>query len=1470
MATTEKETPSKKAAAPSVSQINAEYVTQLANKYWAPHSKNKLPFDPKVMEEVYDKEIVQSKFAIRKIMLLEFSQYLENYLWVNYTEEVSSNAYLMSICCIVNEKFRENVPAWEVFKKVPTHFPFFFKCVMEALLAGEEAGLTVKEQTVLLVFLDHCFNSLEVDLIREQVQKLISLPMWMCLLPSRLQHELGKVPKLQKFWNLIKKKFDQMDADAAEQARKERTFLSALIKKFHGVLMSIPPSEPVSMDKVHYCERFIELMIDLEALLPTRRWFNTVLDDSHLVVSCHLSSLPSREKEGHLFCQLLDMLKFYTGFEINDQTGNALTQKEMTTLHYDRITSLQGAAFAHFPELQDFALANVAAVDTRDSLKKHFGHLSPNSLHRVASYLCLLPELPEGQDSTYEKEVILELLVSRHERRISQIEQLNLMPLYPTEKIIWDENIVPTEYYSGEGCLALPKLNLQFLTLHDYLLRNFNLFRLESTYEIRQDIEDVVWRMKPWQSEYGGVVFGGWARMAQTITAFSIVEVAKPKIGEGWPARVRADVTVNLNVQDHIKHEWEGLRKHDVCFLITVRPNLPYGTRFDRRQNFVEQTGLAYVRGCEVQGMLDDRGRVIEEGPEPRPKLRGDSRTFRVWLDPNQYQQDMTSSIQSGTEDPYETFNIIMRRKPKENNFKAVLETIRHLMNTECVVPDWLHDIILGYGDPGSAHYSKMPNQIATLDFNDTFLSLDHLRSCFPGYIIKVTEENPDLQVFPFRITFPTSRNNEKGKKRKAGEQDGDVKQEDRTLIVEPYVAPNRGPYPYNQPKRNTIQFTPTQIEAIRAGMQPGLTMVVGPPGTGKTDVAVQIISNIYHNFPEQRTLIVTHSNQALNQLFEKIMALDIDERHLLRLGHGEEELETEKDFSRYGRVNYVLARRLELLKEVGRLQESLDVPGDVSYTCETAGHFYLYQVISRWEEYMSKVRPKQGKEVEVQCVAAHFPFHKYFSNAPQPVFKGRSYEEDMDIAEGCFRHIKKIFTQLEEFRAFELLRSGLDRSKYLLVKEAKIIAMTCTHAALKRHDLVELAFKYDNILMEEAAQILEIETFIPLLLQNPADGYSRLKRWIMIGDHHQLPPVIKNMAFQKYSNMEQSLFTRFVRLGVPTIDLDAQGRARASLCNLYNWRYKHLGNLPHVQEQPEFQVPNPGLTFDFQLVNVEDFNGVGESEPNPYFYQNLAEAEYCVALYMYMRLLGYPADRISILTTYNGQKHLIRDVINQRCGSNPFFGQPNKVTTVDRFQGQQNDYIILSLVRTKAVGHLRDVRRLVVAMSRARLGLYIFARVSLFQNCFELTPAFNQLTARPMQLHIRPQEYYNQEQPRDVSGQPDQVVKDMPELANLVYNMYMHMIQNSQKYRQQQQQKQSLAPPPHQAKTDAAAAETVPAAQGETPMEQEAAPEGGGADPEPSGEAKDGEGASERSGMPEHPGRDSDSEGSGQEEEEQ
>lgn len=313
-----------------------------------------------------------------------------------------------------------------------------------------------------------------------------------------------------------------------------------------------------------------------------------------------------------------------------------------------------------------------------------------------------------------------------------------------------------------------------------------------------------------------------------------------------------------------------------------------------------------------------------------------------------------------------------------------------------------------------------------------------------------------------------------------------------------------------------------------------------------------------------------------------------------------------------------------------------------------------------------------------------------------------------------------------------------------------------------------------------------------------------------MIGDHFQLPPVIKNMAFQKFSNMEQSLFTRLVRLGVPVVQLDGQGRARASICDLYKWRYKKLDNLKHILEWPEYLRANGGFVHDYQLINVENFNGVGESEPTAFFYQNLAEAEYIVAVYMYMRLIGYPAEKISILTTYNGQKNLIRDVVNSRCTDNPLVGRPHKVTTVDKYQGQQNDFVLISLVRTKNVGHLRDVRRLVVAASRARLGLYIFGRVSLFKNCFELQPTFKLLMARPQKLQLVKDELFSTERKASQKVKPKEIVEieDMPAMAQFAHKIYMEKFEVFKSDFEKKRQEIYASLPKEEAKEDESAAE--------------------------------------------------------------
>lgn len=564
--------------------------------------------------------------------------------------------------------------------------------------------------------------------------------------------------------------------------------------------------EQSTLEIVTYCERFIELMVDLEALLPIRRFFNVVLDDAHVVVRCSLSNLAKRH-EGRLFVQLLDMLKFYARFEIDDATGEALRDKDMTALHYAKIDQLQKAAFSFFPELNRFALCNVANVDRRESLLEHIGGLSANELHPIAAFLQLVEPLDEGKESPFNKEFLIELLITRNERRQSQLETLNEMPLYPTENVIWDENVVPSAYFNGEGCLALPKLNLQFLTLHDYLLRNFQLFRLESTYEIRQNIEDAILRMKPWAAEDGGVIFGGWSRMATPVTNFNILEIGEPRLGEKRPSLVRADITVHLNLKRDVKTEWESLRRHDVMFLITVRPTRLPGSPFDHKEPFVPQVGLTYVRGCEIEGLLDPTGKVIEDF-EQVPQYDTDDRTFRVLLDCNQYREDI-EKLSAGGDDVNQSYNILLRRKPKENNFKAVLETIRELMNTDFVVPNWLQDIILGYGDPGSAHYSKMPSQIRTMNWNDTFLNIGHVEASFPEYEIEIYNPEGLPLERPFKIEFC----NIKARQKPAGPN---------KLLVTPYQVETRNPFFMKQPKANTVPFTPTQIEAIKSGMQPG------------------------------------------------------------------------------------------------------------------------------------------------------------------------------------------------------------------------------------------------------------------------------------------------------------------------------------------------------------------------------------------------------------------------------------------------------------------------------------------------------------------------------------------------------------------------------------------------------------------------------------------------------------------------
>lgn len=1240
------------------------------------------------------------------------------------------------------------------------------------------------------------FQSLENGLIRRECAPLVSIGIWHNLHCERAQEKLlEKNPASRKAWRAANRRYDAADDGTKARIRFERGWLFSMLIDF---IQRLNSTSLLKTDNLAYCQRFMELLIDLNTQLPTRRYVNPLLINLNLVPITRLSALFA-DVDATLFRDLTELLRHFVFLPSEDYAGHELANQTNTTTHSQALIELQRVALKHFRDkLTVLALSNYGSLGQKDELEVHLSSLSEVELVRLCDFLGIRTEYPGEAQVTITKALLLEFLISKFVRRRPLEDIISGLECLPTEVSLYDPALLRNETYGGSTPLAIPKLNLQYLSLTDFLWRSFLLHRAEAFFEIRKDLESVIRRMRPKTGrERDSLIFEGFSRMGLPIPKPAIIDVAPAKVGSPYPASVRAEIILDVNrLGDGVRTEWESLRPGDAVFVVAVKSEPhPHNLTNGHVQGDSERSWqITSVRTAEVCQLLDDNGRTLREahatevnGFTSRPRQR----RLIVDLDSRAYKADIGATAK-GKPDIYATMNVLIRRRGRENNFKSILETVQHLTGSRTDLPTWFQEVFLGYGDPNNARYVHLPNKIKSMDFRDTFLDWKHLVASFPGRSLEPIgkEEgsfDPPYVLQPFNDSFAGPTSSPTKKRRRDHEEAappplGPVK-------VSTYRLPNTGPYPTDAPKRNNVRFTPSQTSGILSGTQPGLSVIVGPPGTGKTDVATQIISLLYHNFPSERILLVAHSNQALNQLFEKIIALDIDPRHLLRLGHGEEDLDPNStqggSYSKAGRVESFLENRDQYLAEVSRLALSIGVEGAHSNSCETASYFHSVHITPRWAKYWDHVHSPSASP---SSIISSFPFHAYFSNAPVPYLfpETATPSELIEIASGCEHHINLIFKELELIRPFELLRRPVDRANHLLATSARVVAMTSTHAAMNRRIIADLGFHYSSLVMEEAAQITEMESFIPFVMQNPdaRTGELALKRAVLVGDHLQNSPVIQNLAFDAYANLGQSLFLRLIRLGVSLITLDAQGRCRPSLAELFKWRYSlntPLNDLPLTRTSSEFLAANTGFRYEYQFIDVPEYNGQGEREPTPHYLQNLGEAEYAVALYQYMRLLGYPARSISILAAYAGQRDLIRDALAHRCKGNALFGLPRTVSTVDKYQGEQNDYIILSLVRTRSVGYLRDPRRLTVALSRARLGFYILGKKELWDTCPELSPAMEYFNQRPKSLNIVTGEIHPTERLLTEPVAADKVasIEGVEHLGQYVYDITQAKIQS-------------------------------------------------------------------------------------------
>ena len=293
-----------------------------------------------------------------------------------------------------------------------------------------------------------------------------------------------------------------------------------------------------------------------------------------------------------------------------------------------------------------------------------------------------------------------------------------------------------------------------------------------------------------------------------------------------------------------------------------------------------------------------------------------------------------------------------------------------------------------------------------------------------------------------------------------------------------------------------------------------------------------------------------------------------------------------------------------------------------------------------------------------------------------------------------------KLSVMREEYAFNEAeLQKARDIESLYLLRHAKIIGCTTTGAA-KNQSLLQLV-KPKVVIAEEAAEVFESH-IVTCLTQS-------CEQLILIGDNEQLCPKPNLYKLETDYNLNVSLFERLVNNKIPKVRLDLQHRMRPEISFLMKYFYENLIDADSVMNYDHVNGIQKDLFF-IQHENME--RGVEDSLSKA----NLFEAEYITRLCDYLIKQGYKPDQITVLVAYGGQLLTCKNQVTKLCNNNKRIHPGLKdvrITPIDNYQGEENDIILLSLVRSNknnSIGFLAVSNRVCVALSRAKKGFYVIA----------------------------------------------------------------------------------------------------------------------------------------------------------------
>ena len=294
-----------------------------------------------------------------------------------------------------------------------------------------------------------------------------------------------------------------------------------------------------------------------------------------------------------------------------------------------------------------------------------------------------------------------------------------------------------------------------------------------------------------------------------------------------------------------------------------------------------------------------------------------------------------------------------------------------------------------------------------------------------------------------------------------------------------------------------------------------------------------------------------------------------------------------------------------------------------------------------------------------------------------------REYEEDYEMVCNQIKEVKKA----KESQA---------------LMQADIVGMTTTGAAKHFHILQNVKPKI--IIVEEAAEVLEAHIVTSLS--------EKCEHLILIGDHKQLKPSPAVYKLAKKFNLDISLFERMINNKVRCECLEHQHRMRPEISKIIRLFYPTLKDDESVLNRPDIK----GIASNVYFITHTSPEANDEDNTS---HSNEHEAHFLVALCRYLLMQEYKPSQITILTTYSAQMFLIGRLMPK---DSEFDGV--NVTVVDNYQGEENDIILLSLVRSnpdEKIGFLNIENRINVALSRARNGLFVLGNFEIMSKVSDM-----------------------------------------------------------------------------------------------------------------------------------------------------